>query len=307
MKTSPACTYFIFQLLWTLLLAIIALDKILFFGLHAYVIHFTNWSWTFNALFYASTLAFWVPRASVTCLNVRCAGHAAAACFFPLNAIVWFVAIAVFTLLLTDPEFITDLFDTIDEGVVIVGNDIFHMIPVLALVFFVSLQHHLLYYGLNAWFSGASTALRVFLYLYEIFLGSLLVIAAYFITLAALGTSVNEVYGSDIPVGAGIAFFLLVALAVNGVPLLILSLCYNLNATPTYPQLLERRVYTTNYVLFGDVEPDLQVDTAAGADDPADAAGAGGGSSSTTPPTGDIEEGGMSGGVVRIVLDYDLY
>ena len=110
----PVLFYVLLQVLWALTIAWLAVFKIAEFenGAASYAKHFTNWSWTLQLFFYLATVPLLFSVATVRVCNVRWAGWITACLFFPLNAIVWFVPVAVFTLLLVDPEFITDLFET---------------------------------------------------------------------------------------------------------------------------------------------------------------------------------------------------
>lgn len=234
-------------LLWAIFLWVLAIEKMASpppLGLESYVKHFTNWSWTFAALFYVLVLPFIIPS-TTCCINVRTSAAVVAWCFFPLNLIVWYVAAAVFVLLVKDPEFITDLFESMEPGIVMVWNDVFHVVPVIALLFFASINYYLLFFGLNRWFVSArgccGSGCVALGYFYQLIGGTLIVVAAYFITLAALGTSVNEVYGTDIPIGAGLAFLVLVALLVNGIPLLALGCCRRVDDESMTPRYDEAR------------------------------------------------------------------
>jgi len=252
MTCRPAVLYLVLQVLWGLVIVSLAVAKINGFahGTSMFLEHFTNWSWALQGFFYLATVAFVVPATPGRCCNVRCAGHVAALCFLPLNTVVWFVAIAVAVLLFTDPEFITDLFEAMGAGVVIVGNDVFHVLPVLALVLYAYLQTHFLYFSLYQWFVPAANlgdktarcCAVTWLAVYEAFGGALLIALTYLLVLqVAYGKSINDVYGTDFSVPLGLAMFVAVSLLVSGVPLLIAACCYNLCRRRRYPAVLERR------------------------------------------------------------------
>lgn len=222
-------------------------------GAEMFLEHWTNWVWLWQGLFYLATVPFIVPAAPGRWCDVQCAGWIAGCCFLPLLAAVVFVAVAVLLLLMSDPEFITDLFAAMGAGVVIIGNDVFHWWPVLAITLFGAVHGHLIWYGLNRWFRPLhaiddATGRRIALCCatwYQVGGGLLLVAVVYLLVLwAAFGKTVGEVYGTELPVWLGLGLILTVALLVAGTPLLILVLCYGLWEPPPDEGLAERLVYT---------------------------------------------------------------
>ena len=103
MIVRQAIVLFVAQLLFVLLVAGTALAKLVEFGGHSYVEHFTNWSWTAQILFYAGTLP-----AGVSPGGSRFAGAIVALAWLPLVGIVTSVWLGSRLLLLRDPDFITD-------------------------------------------------------------------------------------------------------------------------------------------------------------------------------------------------------
>lgn len=240
------------QAVWGGLLVATAILKVLEYGPYDFFRHFTNWSWTFQAFFYslAVSVACWLPLAR----------GVVAACYFPLHGIVWAVAIAVQVLLVVDPDFITSLADKFDLGLIIFGNDVYHVWPVIALTIYTTLQYALIFSALHRWFSSArkaGTCAYIMLVLYQLVLGGLVVLGAYLITLVLMGTTVQEVYQIDFPLGFIIAAFTLVTTAVNAITLSVFLCCCRLGSPELepYTSYLDRRIYETDYELLTTVPP----------------------------------------------------
>jgi len=228
-------------------------------AIRLYLIHFTNWSWTLAIVFFSSTLCFGTPAprpgddpATRTCCTVREVSCVTAWCFFPLNAAVWFVAIAVFVLLLTDPAFITDIFMNIEPGIVMVANDIFHLVPVIALLFFVLVHTWLLVVGVRQ----AYAACGWFFIVWSTVLGPLVLIGTWHIPLLAYGLSAMAVYGTNLSIVAAIAAFVGVGIIANGTSLCVLNAFYGVtrpSRTPRYDEY--RAMLRSDEEIFGkDVE-----------------------------------------------------
>jgi hypothetical protein len=233
---------FFVQLLWTIFLWWLAAEKWALFGTYSYFSHLTNIGWTLEALLFTFTLPFFVSSTTLLC-NVQSAAACMALCFAPIWLLAWFIAATVYLLLVHDPEFITDLFETIEPGLVIVGNDLFHIIPLIALIFLGAVHFRLLYFGMNRMFTAASRRCGGFglavVGVYLAFGGTLIIIAFYCLMTYLLGTSPQERYKTDLSYGAGVANFFAVALLFNIVPLVALCSCCNVcrpSRTPRYDE-----------------------------------------------------------------------
>ena len=236
---------FFVQVFWTIFLWWLAVEKWILFGTYSYFSHLTNIGWTFEALLFTFTLPFFVASTTPLC-NVRSAAACMAACFAPIWLLAWFIAVTVYLLLVHDPEFITDLFETIEPGLVIVGNDLFHVIPLIALIFLGAVHFRLLYFGLNRMFTAASRRCGggfgvVVVSVYLAFGGTLLIIAFYCLLVYAFGTSPQERYKTDLSYGVGTANFFLVALVFNVIPLVALCACCRVCRPSTTPRYDEAR------------------------------------------------------------------
>jgi len=261
---------FIVQFAWALFLWWLAIEKCVLFGTYSYVSHLTNIGWTLESLLFTVTLSFILPPTIALC-NVNTAAACMAACFFPVWLLAWFIAATVFLLLIKDPEFITDLFDSMEPGLVIVGNDLFHVVPLIALIFLGAVHFALISLGINRFFVGArrtcGTCGAVAVFVYLAFGGALAIIGAYCALTYALGTSPQERYGTDLPYGVGIGYFFSVAVLFNVVPLTALACCCGIcrpSPTPRYD--VARAMSKMNAEIFGrrwsDVERVIATDVA---------------------------------------------
>lgn len=229
-----ALFYFSLQLLYALTLNAITFVKLVCFGLASIVIHYTNWSIIWQAVFLLLTLPAVVSRRSATCVNVRCAGHVVAACYLPLLQSVVFVLVAVYSMLLVDADFIARFFDKHDPGVVIFSNSLLHFVPVLSYALFTLVQPRLIMYGLKLWFVPAAAPQRrcrlgtlVALIVYQMFGATLIVFALYLATLRALDLSLQWVY-VDLPTALAIGGLIAVGIVVVGPILAVLTYSYGL-------------------------------------------------------------------------------
>lgn len=238
-------------LLWALFLVAAAVYKIVeFSSLTQFFIHFTNWAWALAALFFLSVLGFscsahthaarqaaaasGAPMAeeppAVACgCHVHCAAAVVAYCFFPLLALVCFVALAVAIMLFESPAFIIDLFEHIEPGIVIVANDIFHVIPVFAIFFFAFVHRDLVWFAMNracvrAW--AGSGYCGVVAYTLWLLFGSVLFLGVYlFVLWFGFWTTAQAVYGTSLSLGLAFAFLAAVSFVIVGSVLLLLR-CY---------------------------------------------------------------------------------
>lgn len=226
---SPArlCAYV--TIAWVLFLIVFPVLKIVGFddGLRSFFIHFTNWAWVFGAIFFVATLGYCLKKDC--CCNTKCSGYVVAVCFWALNGIVWFVMLAVFFLLLYNSTFIEKVIAEMKVGMVIVGNDVYHVIPVLALVFWSFAHWYLIVYGtylgyakMQAWCCTRGCG-RVTYCLYASFGGQLVLFGIYLFVLWCFGTSVYEVYHVSVSCWYAVLGFVVVGLLVNGVPILLLG------------------------------------------------------------------------------------
>lgn len=242
------------QIVWSLVILYAALAKLNVYGVPSFLKHVTNWAWVLQGIFYLVSATVFAPSPQTTssCCNVRCAGNVVFWLFFPMNQIIWYVFVAVVMLLAIDPDFITDMFSTVAPGIVIIGNDVFHTWPVLAVALYVAAQHRLIWYGQNRWLAPAHEAGPCALFwalAYQVTGGALLFAGAYFAVLSgAYHTTVNDVYETEFPFAAGFLLFVAVGFIVNGIPLLMLVCCYGVLERPrSTAAAAERRAYDPLY------------------------------------------------------------
>jgi len=212
-----------------------------------YVLHYTNWSWTFQIVFYATLLISFAPQC------VPCAGYVVAFTFFPLLATVSAVAVLVWIMLGTDDAgFLEMIFENIHPGYVMIGNDWVHVWPIIFLLIWALARYPLVYYGLNWLFTHETVRSNdrclVAVLVWQIF-AFLLPVGVYFVVLYALGTNPNEVYGTELNVGGGLVIASFVSLVVVGSLLFLCGRSYGMcrRRSPGDAALMRRRVTTTEF------------------------------------------------------------
>jgi len=242
MGGSYATAITVATFVWAWLLIVAALVKVVAYDMAQFFMHFTNWAWLYSAFFFLLVLGF--SRSAYSektrerdarartenpvvelsseptargCCHVQCAATVVAVLFFPLFAIVWFVSIAVFVLLLVNPAFITDVFMKLAPGVVMVANDVFHIVPVFAIVFFAFIHGHLIWFALNRTCSRASPCGRFLYCNYATWCGAVTLFALYLLVLWVFyGMTANDVYGIDADIAYAFLSLAGVGILVNG-------------------------------------------------------------------------------------------
>lgn len=258
-------------LVWFLVITAMAIAKLVEFGFAEYIQHFTNWTWTLSCIFYGGTLCFSLspytreflaspefdPKDAITTTrvvwpddrhtlcNVRCAATWIAIFLLPLIGLTFFVALAVFVLLLVDPTFVTDLFAQLGPGVVMVANDVYHVVPCLALLFFVSINHHLVWYALNRtyrWAAACGTPCVPACCVCASCGANVVAFLLYLLVLRAYCIDVEMVYGDGANEWLALLAFIVTGLAFVGVPLALVRAYTRLDdADPRMLVLYEAR------------------------------------------------------------------
>jgi hypothetical protein len=227
----------IVQLVVALILLLAALGKVVEFGLHGHVTHFTNWSWTFQTLFYFGTLAAPLlvagladPHSSIGTLTQLLI----VLFFFPLHGIVWVVVIVVQVLLGTDADFLADLLTELPPTLVMLGNDVFHFWPVIFVLLFALGYGKLIAFAfndtLNRYGVLRSPVRTTIFVLYQAYAGTGIAVAMYSVVF-----NPQQVYRTDIHVLIGVGVAALVLTVFNLLPLLLLLDVLRVGTDRSYP------------------------------------------------------------------------
>lgn len=225
-KTVLLSTFlFVVHFTWTIVLLSGAIGKLVNHGFLNYVRHYTNWSWTLQLLFWGGTLAAPFVQSGIVRPNSPLGSFTRTVIvlgLFPLFGVVTTVMTLVFVLLGTMSDFITDIFQVMAPQIVIIGNDLFHMIPFVTLLLFWLFYHKLVFYSLNqvaARYNVASDALRLTLWIaYEGFFGAAISLAFYSLLFDA-----RQVYETEIPFVTGAALAVFIILFSSGLSFLIVA------------------------------------------------------------------------------------
>jgi len=154
------------QLLWAFTMLVGAVLKIVDSGVHSYLRHFTNWSWTLQLLFYFATspAPLLVVNDSTKSLGAQFVRAVVALTFVPLVGIVFVVAGVVMVLLGTRSQFLVVLFREHSPSFVMLGNDVYHFVPIIALLGYGLVNWHFILHSIN-WLLNRSGRWALALYL----------------------------------------------------------------------------------------------------------------------------------------------
>lgn len=228
------------QTLWASLLFGAAFVKILDQGVFDFVRHYTNFSWTLQAFFYLVTapdpLAISLGVRSLVRLETLFIGIF----LMPLFGVVVLVAVLVIILLATKAQAFIDIFAEYPSGIVIIGNDVYHFVPVIAILFYIMFNRRHVFYALNCalqtivYHRGGRRhrhhrrkryVFSFALYLYQAYFGTL-------ITLLIYSTFFDPriVYGTDIGLLSGILLIVFSLTLSNAIPLAIAAYGWGLGS-----------------------------------------------------------------------------
>lgn len=221
------------QLGWATLMLAAAAFKIAESGVNSYVRHYTNWSWTLQLLFYYAS----APAPLLVALRDRSGWRDAALAvvafgLLPLNGVVWVVASVVNVLLASGHSFIDSYFVEHAPSLVVLGNDVYHLFPLVALLLYVVFNARIAFYAVNE----LLVAERRGFFLYLAYGGTLISLLTY---LALFDP--HEVYSTDLPFAFGGAFALLVLTLVTALPLAVAVVYWRLGERALGAAWLERR------------------------------------------------------------------
>lgn len=146
---------FLIQAGWAVVLLVLIVLKVIENGALSYVRYFTNWVLAFQALFYLATLPVPLAQHGIIDRRTSSAAHFAhsivALCFFPLNGILFTVQLVVTVLLGTNSPFLADFIDDLPLPIILIGNDLFHLWPIVIHLIFAIAYQPTIYKALAAW------------------------------------------------------------------------------------------------------------------------------------------------------------
>lgn len=215
----------LFNIIWTPVLLVVAIGKIAQAGgLHSYISHFTNWSWTASAIFFTFETA-----SKLTCSEKNFFALFAIAVFFWLaNGMAWLVLLLVPIMFSENADILTDL--TVEHGghysmgFALNMNYVLHYCPPFVLLFYVLLQRRLIGWTMQSLLYRKCfhvKPLSSWLYLGYVLFGSLFALGLY-----AVCFDIRKVYGIETPLWILILFAILVVFVFNGITLVTLRKRY---------------------------------------------------------------------------------
>lgn len=198
--------------------------------------HYTNISWSFQAIVYLFILVAQILIASQE--DCTCRGEIdtetyakstyfldmiVVMLFWPAYATAWIVYVVVFIIIKHDPELITHLFKIYggeyEAGTVIVGNELYHSLPVIVNCVVLTLIYPDVMRALYGVRYLASTTYKVLLALWGIYVGPI-----FFLLLYALVIDYKRVYATEINMAVIVVVVLLVLTLIPGLVYLSLWL-----------------------------------------------------------------------------------
>lgn len=242
------------QLLLFSLLFFAAIGKIIEFGWYGHIQHFTNWSWSLQALFYFVTLP--APFVQVGLIREdssvgRFVQFVLAVFFFPLVGIIFVVVVVVSVLLGTNSPFLTDIFTKLPPTIVMLGNDVFHFWPVIFILLFYLAYRRLIHFSLNhamtytgVLTSGSRTTLFI---VWEAYFAPGATIFVY-----AIIFDPHEVYKTDVWTGSGVVVAFITLTVFDLIPLMIILGLERVGTNVAYP---------VRWLFYNDSDPELAAAT----------------------------------------------
>jgi hypothetical protein len=208
---------------WVVLMLCSIVLKVAEHGVASYVRYFTNWSWTLQALFYASTLGAPLLEHGALATSGAIANSTRAIValgFFPLNGIVFVVMFVVTVLLGTNSPFLADFIDDLPLPIVLIGNDLFHFWPIVNHLLYAVAYPTVIRTAHAQWLPhggdrGINVARRLYYIIYQAFIGSAVPLGIY----AAIFDP-RIVYETSLSLASGLAVVFLALVVFNLVPVI---------------------------------------------------------------------------------------
>jgi len=214
------------EIIWVTTLWLGVFAKLMSESVKEYISHYTNWIWTFNAVYYTIDLIMITRRTRVG------EKHWLLFAFWPFAMNVWLMALLVFSMLMSNPETITENFKEnggdFTPGQVFYADRLFHVVPTwFELVYFLLriIDFRVLFkkaFGKhikNIWKGSRNLAdYTIFLYIaFESFIGTMFFFVYY------NSFDFKLVYGVNTQVWLGIIVLLVVMVSTIWIPIILLS------------------------------------------------------------------------------------
>jgi hypothetical protein len=204
---------FLFSFTWALVLVGTLIGKFMYESLTSYVMHYTNWNWTINAIFFTVDTISYISS-DLLYFNL-------VFFYWITNASSWIVFWVVFILFQDNPDILTDL--SKDEGgdysmgFLLNMNTLFHVLPAMFIMVYTLLRWSALKAVVNNVFHKESSQCERVSYFIIFILYPLWGIFIYYVSV-----DIRDVYGvtTNIWIIAAVVFG--VAVIYNGVTLFLL-------------------------------------------------------------------------------------
>jgi len=200
---------------WAIVVWLFGIGKLVSDGTTGYLIHFTNWSWTLQALFFTFDLIFLLNK------NGSLTFYLVSIFFWLVNGVTWSVFWLIFIVLGNNPDLLIDVSDrgtgTHSLGFILDMDRVFHVLPAVMILFYIFLRRDKIAFTVFFFMNPSqSTFITAFVYGLVNMLAPIALALAYFST-----NDVEEVYGLTISIAYVIGVALVVLILFNFVPLMI--------------------------------------------------------------------------------------
>lgn len=211
---SLTCNYvvgLVFTVVFFVFFLAIAISKCVMSGCGSYWSHYTNWSWTAQLVFYGFVSVVqtgWLLLSDKSTKRIFWATAVAGVtlCYVPIVVTLVAIFVAVWYLFWNDPAFVADLLSkNYTTGEIVVGNSLYHDVPIFAILLFSLAQRTFLLRVFCAVCSSlrktTKSAMRWVFATWVVLVLVFFVPYAYALTYASFNNA-NSVYDTNLTAGA---------------------------------------------------------------------------------------------------------
>jgi hypothetical protein len=222
-RAEKIILFVMFNIVWTLVLLGIMIGKLVETGGHEYIIHYTNWCWTANVIFYLLETIGQLYSASLVHHGTRNAFMVGVVggVFWIANGMSWLVFWLVFVMLADNSNILLDMTTGYGGqytlGFVLDMDRLFHVLPALFNLLYCFLRKKQLAFAIEVLaYRGSFNHLDTWVYLLYILFGPLLSLVFYIVSY-----NISQIYGITTPLAILIFLAIAVVLIFNGATFLV--------------------------------------------------------------------------------------
>lgn len=209
---------FFFLVLWPVFIWTLLIGKLVKSGAHDFIIHFTNWNWAMNAIFFTVRLVGRLPHIISHKESPRnmISLYANGCLFWITNGMAWLVFWLVLFMLGDNPWMLIEMATDLDLGIILDMERVFHVFPTLFLLIYWALHGDEIAWPLRvlvyrkSFDTFPSSAWAYFIF--NVLFGGLLVMAIYFACF-----DMQSVYGIVTSISLIACVSVAIAFVLNGI------------------------------------------------------------------------------------------